>query len=384
MKHKIDIRFVPVMLAISVVANCSGEQAKQESHKSFEGRQDVLVYKVTEADGFLPLPMHDPDFGERDYRAMREKLHLISNFGVYQGHGDQIYLHDGLDFALPNGTPIFAVEAGYVRRVEEHGYVVIESETDSGYAFAYAHVRDILVRQGDYVLQGQEIGKVEFDGIEHVHLDRVSQVEKGNWSNPLYHHWAEDVFYLDDDMAPEIDPELYFFGHGTDNRFPNGQVTVLSGAVDIVAGIRDRAPYGHGKYLVDRLTPALITLEILRDGKSCVYRSCLDFTRMMIYKDYRDRENQLEQARALYKFHYLFHDQQWREKGVSYYIVSNFSQQSDAVPVFTSTDTTSWNTLKQDSSGQLLFPNGRYRVRVAAFDSRGNHASVENEVEVSN
>lgn len=73
--------------------------------------------------------------------------------------------HTGVDFAVPEGTPITAVKDGKVLEAKEgvtwggsYGKAIVVDHGD-GYHAIYAHLSKIEVKAGDKVTEGQEIGK---------------------------------------------------------------------------------------------------------------------------------------------------------------------------------------------------------------------------------
>jgi lipoprotein NlpD len=70
--------------------------------------------------------------------------------------------HDGIDLAVPVGTPVQAARAGRVLYSDElrgYGNIVI-LEHEGGWATVYAHNQENLVRAGEVVRQGDVIGSV--------------------------------------------------------------------------------------------------------------------------------------------------------------------------------------------------------------------------------
>ncbi len=74
-------------------------------------------------------------------------------------------LHNGVDYAAPQNTPIYAMEEGYVLYAgKARGYgnwIVIKHPTNGLYTI-YGHMYDdgLYVKPGDYVFRGQKIGGV--------------------------------------------------------------------------------------------------------------------------------------------------------------------------------------------------------------------------------
>lgn len=103
--------------------------------------------------------------------------YISSPYG-YRGSG----FHNGVDFAAPQGTPIYATRSGTVTTATakkdangnyiSYGNYVVVNHGD-GYSSLYAHMIYYVVSQGDYVNQGQLIGYVGSTGNStgnHLHL----------------------------------------------------------------------------------------------------------------------------------------------------------------------------------------------------------------------
>jgi murein DD-endopeptidase MepM/ murein hydrolase activator NlpD len=98
------------------------------------------------------------------------------------------YDHRAIDIAAVMGTPVTAADRGVVIRAgwNNQGYglfVVIDHNID--YVTLYAHLSEVLVKEGDVVAQGQVIGKVGSTGNStgpHLHFEIR---DFGRLSNPL-------------------------------------------------------------------------------------------------------------------------------------------------------------------------------------------------------
>ncbi len=81
---------------------------------------------------------------------------LISHFGIKEG-GLQ---NDGVNIAVPVGTPVRAAESGEVvyagNELRGYGNLLLLRH-NGGFMTAYAHIQDILVQRGDKVTRGQII-----------------------------------------------------------------------------------------------------------------------------------------------------------------------------------------------------------------------------------
>ncbi len=83
---------------------------------------------------------------------------IIAGFGS-SANGSQ---NDGIDLAVPQGTPVKAADDGIVayagNELKGYGNLVLIRH-DNGYVTAYAHASEILVKRGESVKRGQVIAK---------------------------------------------------------------------------------------------------------------------------------------------------------------------------------------------------------------------------------
>ncbi len=93
-------------------------------------------------------------------------------------------VHDGLDFAAPEGTPIYAAAAGWVTAagldrasgIANTLIVVQHDGANEGYATEYIHWIATYVEAGDYVQTGEaiaEVGSVGYSTGPHLHFSVV-------------------------------------------------------------------------------------------------------------------------------------------------------------------------------------------------------------------
>lgn len=217
----------------------------------------AITYRVAPPAGKLPWPHHAPDFDELQYQRMTSNLFIVNNYGLMQASldGATAYLHSGLDVVLPNGTPIYAVQGGTV--VAEIGgnefyrTLIIEDDGRPGYGWGYTHVNGFKVRVRDHVRQGTLLASVHFQGLEHIHLTRMRRVPSGQWTDfaALEAVYPDSFFAYTDTEAPTFEGRFRYARNGTTDFFlPVGDApVVVSGEVDIVAGIRDGGTYAHSK-----------------------------------------------------------------------------------------------------------------------------------------
>jgi murein DD-endopeptidase MepM/ murein hydrolase activator NlpD len=83
---------------------------------------------------------------------------VIAGFGS-SANGSQ---NDGINIALPEGTPVKAAEDGVVayagNELKGYGNLVLVRHSN-GYVTAYAHAKEVMVKRGDQVKRGQVILK---------------------------------------------------------------------------------------------------------------------------------------------------------------------------------------------------------------------------------
>ena len=110
---------------------------------------------------------------------------LSSPFGSRWGR-----MHEGIDLAVPEGTPVKAAECGTVAYVSENagGYgKFIRIDHGYGVETAYAHLSDIRVTSGQQVAKGTVIalsGNTGRSTGPHLHFEIT---QDGNPIDPLKH-----------------------------------------------------------------------------------------------------------------------------------------------------------------------------------------------------
>jgi murein DD-endopeptidase MepM/ murein hydrolase activator NlpD len=115
-------------------------------------------------------------------------------------------MHEGVDFAAPRGTPIYATGNGVVKLAKRscRGYGN-QVEIDHGYGFLtkYCHMQDFKVKPGQKVARGQCIGYVGNTGAStapHLHYEVVKNRKK---INPA-HYFTNDLDARQYDMLLEL------------------------------------------------------------------------------------------------------------------------------------------------------------------------------------
>lgn len=94
-------------------------------------------------------------------------------------------MHDGVDFAAPIGTKIFAPANGRVEKVAYSGGYGRMVIIDHGYGYKtrYAHLNKILVRKGQKIERGEKIGLIGNSGLStgpHLHYEVIKDNVKVN------------------------------------------------------------------------------------------------------------------------------------------------------------------------------------------------------------
>ena len=85
-------------------------------------------------------------------------------------------MHKGIDFAVPQGTPVMAAGSGTVSfagPAGEYGNLVVVNHTNN-YATAYAHLSRFAVHKGDHVSQGEIVAYSGMTGLAtgpHLHYE---------------------------------------------------------------------------------------------------------------------------------------------------------------------------------------------------------------------
>lgn len=121
----------------------------------------------------------DADDVGRSYQGVQRPVPGVvsSNFGP-RHHPILGYtrMHKGLDFRAGYGTPILAVQTGYVHDASFSSSFGrhVELQHGSGLSTTYSHMSGIAVRPGELVQQGQVIGYVGATGLAtgpHLHYE---------------------------------------------------------------------------------------------------------------------------------------------------------------------------------------------------------------------
>ena len=345
---------------------------------------------------YLRWPHERVDLSDAERRQLRESVFIINNFGLYQEGQtpDSVYYHDGLDVVLPNGTPIYAIESGYVRAIAGSPpgrWIVIEDADQPGWAWQYVHIDDVVPRIGEFVPDGARIAGVSFRGVEHIHLNRA-YIDAGlnNWYDPYSFNFVQSIglFEFVDTEAPTIKTPFHYFLNESDDELRDGRPLRVSGEIDIVAAIRDGGEYTGGRIgtLPDfghRLAPERVRLSIAaaaRPGETLWEHMSLDFSKVVL-KFRRELPSLRDPDRVFALFKYRPPLQTsvplTFDRVFSYYILTNFgNNEPEPRRIDPADGHASWDT--------RAFADGEYIVTVEAWDAAGNHAVAQDRVIVAN
>lgn len=126
----------------------------------------------------------------------KELKRLSSGFGM---RTDPILkvraMHPGVDFSAPRGTPIYATGDGLVRRVSTAygGYgKQVEIDHGFGYITKYAHMDQYIVKKGQKVKRGEQIGMVGNTGKSTAPHCHYEVIKDGKKINPV-HYFYQDL-----------------------------------------------------------------------------------------------------------------------------------------------------------------------------------------------
>lgn len=152
----------------------------------------------------------------------RSVFRISSSFGTrfdpFTGRRKQ---HNGIDFALPEGNPIYATGDGVVEKVKysRSGYgnfVIIDH--GFGYKTRYAHLQSIFVEPGTKVNRGDFLGKSGNSGRSsgpHLHYEVIYM---GRYVNP-YNFFDLDISVEEySSMLRHVEAESSFAMHQSHKR----------------------------------------------------------------------------------------------------------------------------------------------------------------------
>lgn len=101
--------------------------------------------------------------------------------------------HNGLDYAVPLGTPVLAAHEGIVETGDDPAGYGLYVRVINGYAITiYAHLSAVAVKAGERVTPGQQLGLSGNTGNStgpHLHFS----LKWVRGRNPAYRDWVDPV-----------------------------------------------------------------------------------------------------------------------------------------------------------------------------------------------
>ncbi len=182
--------------------NSSGYQLIRSLGTKVDKFREKLYLESLQQDDLVQLSLNK----EHIYAAI-PAIQQISNrqlTAIASGFGMRIHpiykvirMHTGIDFAAPTGTVIYSTADGQVVSVEEkfdsYGKMII-IDHGFGYVTRYAHLQAFLVKAGQKVKRGQQIGYVGSTGLStapHLHYEILVNGEQ-----------IDPVHYFFNDLSP--------------------------------------------------------------------------------------------------------------------------------------------------------------------------------------
>ena len=161
---------------------------KEKDLKAAEYKEWLATYVPTRPSGTDTTPSTQAPSSSGWIKPLKSYT-ITSAFGmrIHPIHKVERF-HEGVDMAAPQGTPIYAAKSGKVTTTSYQaggaGYYVSINHGD-GFASIYMHMTNYIVKPGQHVSTGQEIGYVGSTGGStgpHLHFG-ISY--KGTYVNPM-------------------------------------------------------------------------------------------------------------------------------------------------------------------------------------------------------
>jgi hypothetical protein len=252
--------------------------------------------------------------------------------------------HNGIDIAAPQDTPVYPVVSGKARLIDG---AAVSVRTTTGRTFQYFHIVPIVVN-GEHVVARHTILGYVMRAYDHVHLTEIRH--KRVW-NPLA---PGGIAPYRDGTLPEVDEIAV--------RPPDSLLTQdtkhVCGVVSIVAAVHDRPPLRvPGVFSGYPVSAAHITWSLGRlDGPVYVHDvPVVDFrTTLPLVRNFWN-----VYARGSFQNAPRFSNRQFFMAGRFIYNLSGLLD-------------------------SRFYPNGRYRVSVAASDMRGNSTAIDQPITIAN
>jgi hypothetical protein len=189
-----------------------------------------------------------------------------ANFNDPRISGPSKAFHFGIDVSAPNGTPVYAVEAGKVHLEDARAISVLNGDV----AFGYWHVVPAVAHH-QIVAKHELLGHIDAPWL-HVHF---AERRDGSYRNPLR---ADALTPWHDDTRPVV-TKVVFSRDGA--AVP---ASAVSGAVDVIAEAHDVPPVEVPPPWNDLpVTPARIRWRVVNQaGVVRRWHTPVDFTKTLL------------------------------------------------------------------------------------------------------
>jgi murein DD-endopeptidase MepM/ murein hydrolase activator NlpD len=181
--------------------------------------------------------------------------------------------HFGVDISAPNGTPVYAVQAGQVYLEDPRAIAVVGGDV----TFGYWHVVPAVAHH-EQVARHQLLGHVDAPWL-HVHF---AERREGSYRNPLR---AGALTPWHDDTRPVV-TRVTFSRHGAELS-----ANAVNGAVDVIAEAHDTPPIPvPPPWNGLPVTPARLRWRVMRQGNVIrPWHMPVDFTQTLLPQTAFDR-----------------------------------------------------------------------------------------------
>ena len=342
------------------------------------------TYLVAPPSGKLPFPQHAPNMTVTQYEQMRSSLWILNNFGMYQGSDDgrsSMYLHDGLDFMLPDGSPVYAVRTGVIRDISGDIIAVDDpAKPDTGWQMAHLVV-DPRLKVGTQVWQGQYVGSI-LKGNSHTHFNYVQRSATGSWFRDTISLYPNHLFTLPDEQKPEFNSGLRYFKNASEVEINPSQG--IYGKVDIVLAMRDLSP-NHPANYVSRSAPAKFEIRVSDLQGQLKWQHQSQLQNIQLTPPFLGDANTAKiEANLLFKRPDLLETGSWTKKAYLWWVLTNLPDHAAPQKISARDEDLSWDTAAKNSQGGAVFPNGLYSVTIIASDQNGNVGQLQETVRINN
>jgi murein DD-endopeptidase MepM/ murein hydrolase activator NlpD len=139
-------------------------QPKVAQPQGSPGTATPMAHSITPAADPAPEPNHAPQHQAAETTSAVPSFRWPARGRVIQAFGPKTQggQNDGINVAVPEGTPIKSAEDGVVayagNELKGYGNLVLIRHSN-GFVTAYAHASELTVKKGEPVKRGQVIGK---------------------------------------------------------------------------------------------------------------------------------------------------------------------------------------------------------------------------------